>query len=149
MLYKSRCIVFHRNHCLAWSLKAILRCVCTQFTISVNHYICISVVCCYFGLFSCVCVCSSRKTTYVTGTRPPMCTHVWLFSTVRFQMCPQMCPLPHMCTYVSPLCVFLKCAHAPMFTHGSQYSFTAQLDLGCFLSIYCVCLSLVFHLHKY
>ena len=83
---------------------------CTQFTISVNHYICISVVCCCFGLFRCVCICSSCKTTYVTGPRP-QCALMFDFSPLCVFKCVLNCA--PMCTYVSALCVFLKCAHSP------------------------------------
>ena len=77
----------------------------------------------------------------------PMCTCVSALCV--FLKCAHSPPCALMFDF-SAQCVFLKCAHAPMFTHshGSQYSFTAQLDLGCFLSISFFCLSLVFHLYK-
>ena len=145
--------MFHRNHCLAWSLKAILRCVCTvrnlqyQSTIiSVFPWFVVILVCFVVSVFAHL----ARQHIYMSLAHSP---HVHLCLTClhcAFSNVSSNVPTPPMCTNVSPLCVFLKCAHASMFTHshGSQYSFTAQLDLGCFLSISFFCLSLVFHLYK-
>ena len=141
-LFKSRCIVFHRNHRLPWNIKAILRCVRKLYVYNISQPLSLYFrgLLLFWSVLLCLCLLISQDNICHWPT--PLNVH----SCLTFFKCVLNCA--PMCTYVS---VFLKCAHAPMFTHshGSQYSFTAQLDLGCFLSIYLFCLSLVFHLYKY
>ena len=91
MLYKSRCIVFHRIHSLAWNVTAYLRYQST--IISVLPWFVVVLVCFVVSVFA------HLARQHMSLAHAPQCALMFDFS---------------------PLCVF-KCAHSPpcalMFLH--------------------------------